>query len=450
MTGTDRGLSDDPGAASAPRLGWYADDFTGATDTLATLSRAGLRTLLFLAIPTSDRLAAAGRLDALGIAGASRTLAPGAMAVELDPVGRFFSALGVPVLHYKCCSTFDSAPDIGSIGAAVRALRPHFSNPFLPIVGGQPNIGRYCVFSTLFAAAGTGGDVHRLDRHPTMPVHPVTPMREADLRRHLEAQGMPLVAGLHDPAYDLSPAALDQIVDRLIGQGSSAVLLDVGHEAHLAAAGRLIWARAQRAPLIAVGASSVAQALTMHWSAETGSPERSLPVEPVGHAVGPVFVMAGSLSPVTRRQIEASSSFERLQVDGGRLVGDPAYMPALVDTVAARLRAGRHVMAWTAPLDASAAEIVGPSKVAGATAAFVASVLRAVALRRLGIAGGDTSSRVVQALGFWGLSHRAILAPGVALCRGHANDPRLDGMQIMLKGGQMGQPDIFERLLRGM
>ena len=106
------------------------------------------------------------------------------------PAGRFFAAQGVEILHYKCCSTFDSAPHVGNIGAAVRALQRHFPNPLVPIVGGQPNLGRYCLFGTLFAAAGAGGDVYRIDRHPTMSVHPVTPMGEADLRKHFAKQGL--------------------------------------------------------------------------------------------------------------------------------------------------------------------------------------------------------------------------------------------------------------------
>ena len=52
-----------------PRIGFYGDDFTGATDTLAVATRAGLRTLLFLRVPTRAELDAAGPLDCVGIAG---------------------------------------------------------------------------------------------------------------------------------------------------------------------------------------------------------------------------------------------------------------------------------------------------------------------------------------------------------------------------------------------
>ena len=69
-----------------------------------------------------------------------------------------FARLAVPVLHYKVCSTFDSAPHVGSIGAAVDILRRSVGNRFVPIVGGQPSLGRYCVFGHLFARAGSDGD----------------------------------------------------------------------------------------------------------------------------------------------------------------------------------------------------------------------------------------------------------------------------------------------------
>ncbi len=70
-------------------------------------------------------------------------------------------------------------------------------------------------------------------------------------------------------------------------------------------------------------------------------------------------------------------------------------------------------------------------------------------VQRLGIAGGDTSSHAVQALDAWGLSHQTQIAPGVALCRLHSDDTRLDGLEIMLKGGQMGGEMLFEELRTG-
>jgi len=77
------------------------------------------------------------------------------------------------------------------------------------------------------------------------------------------------------------------------------------------------------------------------------------------------------------------------------------------------------------------------------------AVLRRRPVARLGVAGGDSSSLAMQALDAWGLSHLARVEPGVALCRLHSDAPALDGMQVMLKGGQMGSVDLFERFVHG-
>jgi uncharacterized protein YgbK (DUF1537 family) len=406
---------------TAPRIGWYGDDFTGATDALATLAAAGQRTMLFLGIPDAAQLAAAGPLDALGIAGAARSMAPGAMAAELAPVGQFFADLGVSVLHYKCCSTFDSAPHIGSIGAAVACLRAFMPNPFVPILGGQPNIGRFCVFSTLFAAAGLGGTVHRLDRHPTMAHHPVTPMAEADLRRHLQAQGLADIAAVHFPAYADGSDALSARVTPM------ATLFDVARTEDLTLLGALIWQQAAIMPVLAIGASSVAQALV-------GPPTQTKPT-PLARATGPVFAFIGSLSPVSRAQMAQSHGYAHFE-----LPADPAtVLPSIVAT----LRAGRSVMVRTSEPSGTAPSITH------ATAGFIRQVIDATTVTRIGIAGGDTSSLAALNLGLWGLAYDRTLEPGVTLCRTRSDIPRLDGLELMLKGGQMGSPNLFQRLLQG-
>jgi len=419
---------------SAPEYGWFGDDFTGATDTLAELAARGLRALLFLGLPDAARLKRAGPLDAVGIAGATRTMAPDAMAAALRPVGAFFQALGVRLMHYKCCSTFDSAPDVGNLGAALAALSPCFPHDFRPILGGQPNLGRFLLFANLFAAAGTGGAVRRIDRHPTMSRHPVTPMREADLRLHLAAQGV-AAAHLAYPALQQDRAALAQVLDHLLRSAPPAILMDVSREEDLAAIGALLHRQAERGPLLAIGPSSVAQA----WCAGRASKPG---MAALGPSPGPVLVLAGSLSPVTRVQVEAASGYHRLTFDPARLVGDAGASDAVVQDACRRLDAGQDILLLTETPGAAA---LAPGEAAAATARLLAAVTRLRPVRRLGIAGGDTSSIGVQALDLWGLSHAGTLAPGVALCHGHSDDPALHGVEIMLKGGQMGPPDLLAR-----
>ncbi|WP_332750997.1 four-carbon acid sugar kinase family protein [Hydrogenophaga sp.] len=432
-----------------PRLAWYGDDFTGATDTLATAAQAGLRSLLFLGVPAERHLNQAGPLDAIGIAGAARAMDPQAMAEELETVGRFFASLRSPVVHYKCCSTFDSAPHVGNIGVAIRTLNRHINSAWVPIVGGQPNIGRYCCFSQLFAAAGTQGEVHRIDRHPTMCQHPVTPMTEADLRRHLQAQGLHRVAALHYPGYALSADAQDAALQRLLAQQPDAVLMDVSGPQDLPAVGRLIWRDARQATVLAVGSSGVVQALAAHW----GNTEVASTLDMPRPADGPVFAFAGSLSPQTETQVAAASSYRKTPLDVRRLLCEPRHAADCAEAVLAGLDGGHHVLLHTqasarhADLDSLA--------VASATGDLVARIVGMRAsqgrpLRRIGIAGGDTSSLAVQKLGIWGLSCQGVLAPGVTLSRAHSDHASLNGLELMLKGGQMGPPEVFERLVWGL
>src|ERR1041385_5481620 len=97
-------------------LAYYGDDFTGSTDVLDCLSRAGLRTVLFLKPPTPGELGKLQGLQAFGVAGGSRAMSPLQMQRKLPPAFRALKASGARFIHYKTCSTFDSSPSVGSRG----------------------------------------------------------------------------------------------------------------------------------------------------------------------------------------------------------------------------------------------------------------------------------------------------------------------------------------------
>ena len=441
-----------------PAVVYYGDDFTGATDTLGTAARAGLRALLFLKTPDAARLARTGPLDVLGIAGAARAMTPEEMRDELRPVAALFRSLGARVLHYKTCSTFDSAPHIGSIGAAVRVLRAAVEQPWTAIVGGQPNLGRYCLFGNLFAAAGSGGEVHRIDRHPTMSRHPVTPMDEADLRLHLAKQGLTDVRSMPFTAASHGGDALDSALRQALhSPPSDAVLFDVADATQLRAIGEVLWARAQGTTLLAAGPSSVVDALAMAMSSLNGdwdgdSVGATAARTGVTPAKGPVLVLAGSLSPVTARQVAAAKSFDIVWLDAQKLARrDAAALADQAEAIARSLSRGHHVLACTrAPHAMPSGAELDAQALARAGGDLLAQVLATTPLTRIGVAGGDTSSHGVQALDAWGLSYVADMGAGASLCRVHSDDAALDGMEVMLKGGQMGTEDVFERLVHGV
>ncbi|MGD8293461.1 MAG: four-carbon acid sugar kinase family protein, partial [Desulfobacterales bacterium] len=169
-------------------ISFYGDDFTGTAATAEALTQSGLPTVIFTAPPSPSYLDKHfPRARAVGISGATRTLSAQAITQVLSPIFLSLKAYQSPVYVYKVCSTFDSSENIGNIGRAVELGKDTFSLDFIPILPAAIKIGRYTVFGNHFAAVGDG-EVFRLDRHPSMANHPVTPMVEADLRKHLATQ----------------------------------------------------------------------------------------------------------------------------------------------------------------------------------------------------------------------------------------------------------------------
>lgn len=471
------------------KIAFYADDFTGATDTLATLARGGQRTVLFLQPPTEAQLTQVGPLDCVGMAGAARSMSSEAQKAELRRAGAYLAGTRAPVIHYKTCSTFDSSPQVGSIGAAVGLLREQITALGMTVfVGGQPNLGRYCVFSHVFAAYQTGGEVFRLDRHPTMSRHPVTPMTESDLRRHFAAQGLTAISAIHYPAYQKNRQNFDQEVNQAFAKGADGVLFDLSEESQLPLIGRQIWQRAQRQPILAVGPSSVEQALLAYWLDSSAHPPtltaQKMPdvqmemdayeasrvadrveklrftdstqiaeSKDVTQHDGAVLVLSGSLSPLNAKQISQAVSYTRMPILASALL-DPtaeAYQMIKKD-LAQALEKKKPVLAYLALAnelvhDQNESSDIDSAQLAQAMGALLTDLLSSHPIDRLGLAGGDTSSYAIRALDVWGLSYIKPIDSGVALCQLHADQPHLHGLQVMLKGGQMGALDIFEKLL---
>ena len=164
-------------------LAFYGDDFTGSADAMEALTINGVKTALFLGHPTQERLKTRlSNLQAVGISGVSRTMTPTQMDDELPAQFALLNNLEPRLIHYKVCATFDSSPAIGSIGHAADIAFDVIKPSYGVIVQGVPLLGRYIVFGNHFTVYGD--QRYRLDRHPVMSKHPITPMAEGDLRLH--------------------------------------------------------------------------------------------------------------------------------------------------------------------------------------------------------------------------------------------------------------------------
>jgi len=443
-------------------LAYCGDDFTGSTDVMEAFTAAGVPTVLFLQPPEPHWVARFAGQRCIGLATTARGQSPAWMDAHLPGAFARLRAFGAPILQYKVCSTFDSSPAVGSIGRAIDLGVAQMPGRWSPMVVGAPRLKRYQAFGNLFAVADGVG--HRLDRHPTMRRHPVTPMTEADLRRHLAAQ-TPRRTELID-LVQLGAGDGPARRDALAGDDVPVVLLDVVDEATLAEAGRLVW-QGRGAGLFSASSSGLQYALAAHWRQQGWLP--ATPSLPVADAAERIAVVSGSCSPVTAAQIGWARAHgfaaERLHIAAALHPGGAdAEVERLVAAAAAHLGAGRSPLVYSAEgpddpavqgFDALAAAAGLPRgdaavRVGEALAEVMRRLLdRAPALRRLVVAGGDSSGAVAGALDIAALSVDAGLAPGAPLCRAWSDRPARDGLQVVLKGGQMGGADFFGAVLRG-
>jgi 3-oxoisoapionate kinase len=364
------------------------------------------------------------------------------MSAHLPRMFATLKSFNAPIAHYKTCSTFDSSPTHGSIGRAMEIGRDVFAPEFVPIVVGAPRLGRYVLFANLFAAGS--GEVYRIDRHPTMSRHPVTPMNEADLRKHLAAQTAMPVGHIDLPT--LSTGDPEAALRKALAAGNQAILFDGLDDRTLAATGNLLLARAKEHPLFAVGSSGLPESLIYAWRRHGMLAEK-----PAVHALMPVdqvLVVSGSCSPVTAAQIRwaLGHRFHGVALDPAALTHFAGGIDLLAQAAKEALEALNHgdsVILYTAlgPLDEGIA--AQGDQLGKQLGLLVYRILSQSTVRRVILCGGDTSSHAVQQLGLYALTFAAPLAPGAPLCNAHAEDPKLQGLQLVLKGGQIGKEDFF-------
>lgn len=438
-----------------PLLSFYGDDFTGSTDVMEALASNGVPTVLFLDVPDDALFARFGDFRAFGLAGTSRSQTPEWMSRELPAIFRWLEGLKADVSHYKVCSTFDSSPRIGNIGKAIEIGMAAFGVTHVPLIVGTPELRRYTAFGNLFAGYQDG--IYRIDRHPVMSRHPVTPMHEADLAVHLAAQ-TDLPVRLADLALLASVEAADAL-DRLMEKGPAILLMDVDSRESQLTAGRHLLRLIGSGCRFVTGSSGIEYALIRAWRqagmiGEPASFEDAGPVERMA-------AVSGSVSPTTERQIRhaALNGFGLVAVDPVALAhGDAASMveKACADALQI-LRQGRSVLVHTA---------LGPSSDRGEAldrdpearhrlgAELGRLLLRLIEEENLGravIAGGDTSSHALRELKIKALTTCMPLpaTPGSPLAVAHGPHPATNGLQIALKGGQVGRDDYFLQIRDG-
>ena len=450
---------------------------------MEVLQWAGIPTVLFLAPPTPEQLQSFENIAAFGVAGCTRSMSPNEMEIELKPVLRQLRDSGAEIVHYKTCSTFDSSPEIGSIGKAIEIGRELFGSGVVPIVIGAPNLGRYQVFGNLFARSGLDTAPYRLDRHPTMMQHPITPMHEADLRCHLSLQTK-LRIGLYD-ILRLESADSSGGFNVTDAVDCDALLFDLLFPEHLPKIGSMLDRVAkQKTPSFMVGSSGIEYALTQFWetvgqrkptSAEQLHVDQPVfrlkDVSPTFGSVEQIVVITGSCSPVNDRQIAWAEQhgFETLALNSARLIDvstSQSEVQFVIQSALERLNRGANLILHTSrgPNDPRIALAIESMRAMGLSELEIrlqsgrllgpklGQVLNGILsekwFSRVGIAGGDTSGHIARELAITALEAIAPVAPGSPLCRAHSKNT-LNGVEFFFKGGQVGKDDVWGTMLRG-
>lgn len=424
-------------------LAFYGDDFTGSTDALEFITRAGAKAVLFIEPPTAEELQQFPELDVIGVAGKTRSLSPGQMKEILIPAFEQLKASGANQVHYKVCSTFDSSPAIGSIGKAIDCGAQVFQNKLILVLGGAPSLGRYCVFGNLFARMGIGsnGKIYRLDRHPSMSKHPVTPADDSDLRLHLGKQTTKKI-GLIDITQLEQP--IEKWIDAI--EDEEVVLVDAMYESQLIKIGEWMNDLEDDKTLFSVGGSSVEAALGNYWN------EKKV-LNPVIEWKHPgkaesLLIISGSCSPVSAAQIEwgKANGFAEVVLDAVRIVNENIIDEAIGGHVAMLLQEKKKVIVHTG---AKELENLSSEKLGTALGSIAKQAVINSNVKRVVVAGGDTSSYAARAMEIDAVEMIAPLVSGAPLCKAYSKNEKMNGLEVNFKGGQVGAENYFGVLLNG-
>ncbi len=415
-------------------LGAIADDFTGATDLANILVRGGMRTVQTIGVPAADT--ELPECDAVVVALKSRTI-PAAEAVRQSRAAlAWLKAQGARQFFVKVCSTFDST-DAGNIGQVADALLDALDEKMSVVCPAYPANRRTVFQGHLFV-----GDALLSDS--PMRKHPLTPMTDANLVRVLGRQSLHPVGLVPWEKVGAGDTAILEALAALAAQGMHHAVVDAVRDEDLFALG--VACRKQR---LLVGGAGLALGLPQNFRQANLLPGE-VDADALGKVGGAAAVLAGSCSEATRAQVADMAGRCLAVVIDPLAADDPAALAeAALGKASAALARGETVLFYSSADPAAVASIqqrLGLEHAATLveqTFAHLAKALVAHNVRRLVVAGGETSGAVVGALGVKALAIGPQIDPGVPWTRVLGPQPLL----LALKSGNFGRTDFFSRAL---
>jgi uncharacterized protein YgbK (DUF1537 family) len=420
-------------------LGCIADDYTGASDLANTLTRCGLRTVQTIGVP-ADQLALPD-VDAVVVSLKSRSIESSLAVSRSRAADKWLRGRGAGHVLFKICSTFDST-DAGNIGPVMDALRADSGDAIVLVTPAFPETGRTVYQGNLFV-----GPVP-LNESPLRD-HPLNPMHDSNLVRVLARQSRTKISLVDLATVTRGREAVRARLADLSAKGFGAAIIDAVFERDLETIGSV--ALDHR---LSVGASGfglgLARALVASGRVRPGALD-TVSGAPVG---GPAACLAGSCSQATLQQIaKAEQVMPVLHLDPEQVVAGRDEARRALAWAEERLKDGRILISSSSTPEEVAALQTRHGRDATGHAieqamADIAEGLVRSGVRRLVVAGGETSGAVVDRLGIPGFLVGAEIAAGVPVLR--AVGARDGEMLLALKSGNFGGPEFFSDALKLM
>jgi uncharacterized protein YgbK (DUF1537 family) len=418
-------------------LGSIADDYTGASDLANTLTKNGLRTVQTVGIP--DPALALPDVDAVVVSLKIRSIAAAEAVASATAADRWLRERGASHVLYKICSTFDST-DAGNIGPVTEAL----SDGVTLVTPAFPETGRTVYLGQLFV----GGQP--LNESP-LKDHPLNPMHDSNLVRVMARQSRGTIGLVDLATVAAGPEAVKARLESLHAQGFTAAIADAIFERDLETLGAV--ALETRASTGASGLGlGLARALVR--ARLTAAPRTEATADAVRPVGGLAAIVAGSCSKATLQQLAvAEQTMPVLRLDPEKLLAGSDEINAAIAWAGDRISAGPVVIAASATpetvsrLQSKYGRDASGHAIESATSTIAAELV-ARGVRRLVVAGGETSGAAVDKLAIPAFLIGPEIAPGVPVLRTIGNTH--GDMLLALKSGNFGGEDFFAAALAKM
>jgi uncharacterized protein YgbK (DUF1537 family) len=416
-------------------LGCIADDYTGASDLANTITKAGLRTIQTIGLPEEDL--PTSNVDAVVISLKSRSIDAAKAITKSKQADCWLRANGANHVLFKICSTFDST-DAGNIGPVMDALKAETGDDIVVVTPAFPETHRTVYFGNLFV-----GHVP-LNESP-LKDHPLNPMYDANLLRVLARQSRSKIGLIDFPTVRRGSEAIRSRLTSLARDGIGAAIVDAIQDEDLEPI-----ALAALDAKLSVGASGLGLGLArvlVHRGVKAASRLTAFD-KPVG---GPAVCLAGSCSQATLAQIfEAEKRMPVLRLSAEKLIKATTEVERAISWAATNMeKTPVLISTGSSPDDLKALQssygVTASGHAIEQSLATIAEQLVERGLRRLIVAGGETSGAIVDRLKIKAFLVGDEIAPGVPILRSIGSPSR--EMAVALKSGNFGNADFFEKAL---